>query len=99
MPRLTKLDDVLFPVEEQPVFAVIRTKSGERRLPVPDKKAIVNAKTDRVLGVVSRGYRLVTNRQALGWAYQCCRTLFPRRNRGRRGKCNFTAVAAAVRSS
>jgi Domain of unknown function (DUF932) len=77
MPRLTKLDDVLFPVEEHSVFVGVRTKSGERRLSVPDKKAIVNTKTNRVLGVVSRGYRLVTNRQALDWAYQCCQTVFP----------------------
>jgi len=77
MPRLTQLDEVLFPVEEHPVFVSIRTKSGERRLSVPDKKAIVNAKTDRVLGVVSRGYRLVTNREALDLACQCCQTVFP----------------------
>jgi hypothetical protein len=77
MPRLTQLDDVLFPVEEHPVSVDVRTKSGVRRLPVPNKKAIVNTKTDRVLGVVSRGYRLVTNSEALGWAYQCCRTVFP----------------------
>jgi len=55
----------------------VPTKSGERRLSVPDKKAIVNTKTNRVLGVVSRGYRLVTNHQALDWAYQCCQTVFP----------------------
>ena len=77
MPRLTQLDDVLFPVEEHSVFVGVRTKSGERRLSVPGKKAIVNTKTNRVLGVVSRGYRLVTNHQALDWAYQCCRTVFP----------------------
>lgn len=77
MPRLTKLDDVLFPVEEHPVFVSVRTESEERRLSVPDKKAIVNTKNNRVLGVVSRGYRLVTNHQALKWAYQCCQTVFP----------------------
>ena len=55
MPRLTQIDDVLFPVEEYPVFVSVRTESGERRLSVPDKKAIVNTKTNRVLGVVSRG--------------------------------------------
>ncbi len=55
MPRLTQLDDVLFPVEEHSVFVGVRTKSGEQRLSVPDKKAIVNTKTNRVLGVVSRG--------------------------------------------
>jgi hypothetical protein len=30
-----------------------------------------------VLGVVSRGYRLVSNREALDMAYACCRTVFP----------------------
>ena len=55
MPRLTQIDDVLFPVEEHPVFVSVHTKSGERRLSVPDKKAIVNTKNNRVLGIVSRG--------------------------------------------
>ncbi len=74
---MTQLDDVLFPVEEHPVFVGIRNKDGERRLTVPDKKALVNHDTGRVLGVVSRGYRLVSNREALDWAYLCCRTAFP----------------------
>jgi len=34
-------------------------------------------KTGRVLGVVSRGYRLVSNREALAWARQCCTKAFP----------------------
>jgi hypothetical protein len=77
MPRLTQLDDVIFPVEEHPVFVSVKTASGQRNLSVPDKKAIVNATTNRVLGIVSRGYRLVTNEQALQWADQCCRSVFP----------------------
>lgn len=36
MPRLTNLDDIMFPVEEHPVFVSMSTKSGERRLPVPE---------------------------------------------------------------
>lgn len=77
MPRLTQLDDVLFPVEEHPVFVSVKNGQREQRLSVPEKKAIVNTKTQRVLGIVSRGYRLVSNRQALDWAFQCCRTIFP----------------------
>lgn len=77
MPRLTELDDVLFPVDVHPVFVRITDKNGERRVAVPEKKAIVNRTTRRVLGVVSRGYRLVTNREALDMAYECCRTVFP----------------------
>jgi hypothetical protein len=78
MPRLTKLEDVWFPVEEYPIFAVAHRPSGERRLPVPDKKALVNSKTSRVLGVVSRDYQLVTNEQALEWARECYKTVFPK---------------------
>jgi hypothetical protein len=77
MPRLTKLEDVCFPVEEHPIFAITDGPFGERRLPVPDKKALINCTTGRVLGVVSRDYQLVTNQQALEWARECCTTVFP----------------------
>jgi hypothetical protein len=75
--RLNQLDDVLFSVEEHPVFVTIRDQSSERHLPAPGKKAIVNVASQRVLGIVSRAYQLVTNRQALDWAHECCRTVFP----------------------
>ena len=39
--RLSQLDDVLFPVEEHPVFVVVPGRIGERRLAAPGKKAIV----------------------------------------------------------
>jgi len=77
MPRLTQLDDILFPVEEHPVFVSAYADTKERRIPVPNKKALVNTRNYRVLGVVSRDYRLVTNREALNLAYQCCVTVFP----------------------
>ena len=77
MPRLNNLNDVLFPVEEHPVFVKIKEPFGERQVPVPDKKAIVHGKARRVLSIVSRDYRLVSNREALDWAVECCRTVFP----------------------
>ena len=77
MPRLTQLDDVLFPVETRPVFAADNGDASGKLLPVPDRKAIVDTQQRRVLGIVSREYRLVSNREALGWAYQCCRKVFP----------------------
>ena len=77
MARLAVLDDVLFPVVERPVFTVLAVDKEERRVPVPGKKAIVNVSSGVVLGVVSRTYRLVSNREALDWAFQCCRTVFP----------------------
>ena len=80
--RLSQLKDVLFPVEEHPVFVGMRDESGGRRLTVPNKKAIVNVASGRVLGIVSRDYRVVTNEQALEWAYQCCGSLFPNTTAG-----------------
>jgi hypothetical protein len=77
MPRITDINQILFSVEEHPVFASINGEQAERRLPVHGRKAIVNATSQRVLGIVSRNYRLVTNRQALDWAWLCCRTAFP----------------------
>ena len=77
MPRLNHLDDVLFDVKEQPVFVSLQNNGGERRLAVPEKKAIVNLANRHVLGIVSRGYRLVDNKEALDLAYKCCRTIFP----------------------
>jgi hypothetical protein len=77
MPRLTQLDDVLFPVEECRVFVCLEDANGEHQLSVPDKKAIVTSSNSRVLGIVSRSYRLVTNREALDLGLQCCRIVFP----------------------
>jgi len=37
MPRLTNLEDILFKVEEHPIFVSIPTKNGESRMSVPDK--------------------------------------------------------------
>jgi hypothetical protein len=77
MPRLSNLQDVLFPVAERPVFVSFENSVGKRMMSVPSKKAIVNLTSQKVLGIVSRGYRLVTNREALDWAHECCRTVFP----------------------
>jgi hypothetical protein len=77
MARLTQLDDVLFPVKEHSLYVDYREENGRRPLRVPDKKAIVNEKTHRVVGVVGSDYRLVSNLQALEWAHECCVTVFP----------------------
>jgi hypothetical protein len=81
VPRLNKLEDVLFPVEEHPVFVSVKGTTGEQRLPVPFKKAIVNRNNRRVLGIVSRDYRLVSNEEALFGAFECCEAVFPETHR------------------
>ena len=75
--RSNQLDDVLFAVEERPVFVPTRDGSGDHQRAVPGKKAIVDIVSERVLGIVGRDYRLVTNQQALEWAYACCESVFP----------------------
>lgn len=74
MERLTSLDRVLFPIVERPVLVDVGGGPVEQ---VASKRAIVNADTRKILGVVGRGYRVVTNAQALQWAVDCCRTIFP----------------------
>jgi hypothetical protein len=76
MKILSHLDDVLFDVEERPVFAGARG-GADGYISVPGKKAIVEAENGRVLGVVGRDYRLVTNREAIAAAKDCCRLVFP----------------------
>ncbi len=71
------VDDLLFPIEECPVYAEQITHHGTRRINVRNKRALVNANTSSVLGVVSHNYQLVTNREALAMAYDCCNSLFP----------------------
>jgi hypothetical protein len=67
----------MFPVAEHPVFSTVPDGPGERRITIPGKKAIVNLAQNRVVGIVGRDYRLVSNRVALELAHQCCRTVFP----------------------
>ena len=49
MARLTSINDLLFPVEAHPVYANIKMQAGERHISVPDKKALINMKTGRVV--------------------------------------------------
>ncbi len=77
MRRACNLDELMFPVEEHPVYANVLIGGQRRNLLIRDKKAIVNMRTGTVTGVVGRNYCLVTNRQALDWAYQCCAAAFP----------------------
>lgn len=75
--RITHINDLLFPVREVPLFAELRAGEQRSLIRVSGRKAIVDCTTDQVLGVVSDNYRLVTNRDALEYAFQCCEAAFP----------------------
>ena len=67
------LESLLFGVEQVPIEAV----GPERRILVLGKKALLNAATGKVLGVVSRDYQVVTNQEAVEIAREVCAKAFP----------------------
>lgn len=77
MPNPISVQDIFFDVAVAPVEAVIAANGGTRRLMIPGKKALVNQRTGRVLGVVGRDYRVVTNQEAVKLAHEVCSHAFP----------------------
>lgn len=78
MPRSSTLDALLFPVEMRRVFVPVVAQDGQTRYaPIDGKLAVVDTEHNRVLGVVGRAYRLVSNQEAVDFAYECCRAVFP----------------------
>ena len=71
------VQDLLFRVDQVPIEAVLGTNGNTRRICIPGKKALVNQHTGRVLGVVSRDYRVVTNQEAVDLARDACGIAFP----------------------
>jgi hypothetical protein len=73
----TSVHDLLFDVDQVPIEAVVGSNGSTRRISIPGKKALVNKLTGLVLGVVSRDYRVVTNREAVSLAQEVCGKAFP----------------------
>jgi len=71
--RQTDVKSVMFPVETRPVQYV--GLDGNPRA-IESHKAVVNTESGCTLGVVSTGYRLVTNQQALEYARNCALQVF-----------------------
>jgi hypothetical protein len=72
-----EVEDLMFKVDVAPIEAVLGDNSEKRRIPVHHKKALLHAGTGAVLGVVSRDYRVVTNREAVKLAFDVCQRAFP----------------------
>ena len=69
--------DLMFPVRTVGVFAELCEGVEQSRRRIPGKKAIVDCTNDRVISVVSDNYQVVTNREAVDYAFQCCEAAFP----------------------
>ena len=71
------LDSIMFPIREAKVYVETGTGTGRYKL-IPNKKAIINSNTNRVLSVVSENYQVLHNYTALELARKCCKAAFPK---------------------
>jgi hypothetical protein len=89
MTRNTNIQEILFPVELSDIYQYLAKPESQLTLfeleereeekdisKIPGYKAITNSETGKVFSVVTDGYRLVTNQEALDLAKQCFRQLF-----------------------
>jgi hypothetical protein len=76
MERSTDLNRILFPVGFKKIFYEDRSRAEKRDVHIPQYHAVVNLDTGRTLGVVGKGYRLITNQEALEFAKQAFKQLF-----------------------
>ena len=76
MPRITKIEDLMFPVELRPVFTEIKINGIKYQKDIPNSRVVVNKESGKPLGVVSKNYKLVTNEEAVEMGKQCCAELF-----------------------
>jgi len=84
--RNTNITEVLFPVEQQPVYAIsgmlkpVRFNNSSlneiKYVEIPNFSAIVDIERRHVFAVVSENYRLFTNQQAIELGEQCFRSVF-----------------------
>ena len=76
MPRITKIEDLMFLVELRSVYYVNTGIDGKEYKNIPNSRVVVNKESGKPLGVVSNNYKLITNEEALEMGKQCCADLF-----------------------
>ena len=76
MPRITKIEDLMFPVELRPVYTKIKINGITSQQKIPNSKVVVNGESGKPLGVVSKNYKLIPNKKVLEMGEQCCAELF-----------------------
>ncbi|MCY4559674.1 MAG: DUF932 domain-containing protein [Chloroflexi bacterium] len=77
MPRITTPEELFFPVATHPVYTRPTDSGSESEILISNRLAVVNVRSNEVLGVVGRDYRLVTNHEACTYARKCARAVFP----------------------
>ena len=77
MPRITSPEELFFPVATQSIYTRQTHVGSGTEIPISNRLAVVNVRTNEVLGVVGKDYRLVTNQEACGYARKCAQAVFP----------------------
>ena len=78
MTRITNIHGLTFPVELRPVYTDPGLNAESKIVKVPSSKAVVNARSGAVLGVVNKNYELITNSEAVELGKKCCAALLGR---------------------
>lgn len=73
MPRITNLDEILFPIDQEQLLS--RRAGGPGLRPITSHLAIINRDTGKPVGIVSRAYGVVTNAEAIELGKRCAREL------------------------
>ena len=76
MLRITDPEELFFPVATQPIYTKQTEDHLSKEIPISNRQAVVNTRTNEVLGVVSKDYRLVTNLEACAYARKCAKAVF-----------------------
>lgn len=72
--RKSDISNLLFPVELRPVY--VKNPKTNTDIKISTSLAVVNTKSNEILGIVSKEYQLITNEEALKLGKQCCMEIF-----------------------
>lgn len=76
MGRISKIKDLMFPVELYPIYTSLKIGGVETKIEIPNSKIVMNTEDKIPLGVVSNAYKLITNIEAINLGKKCCSELF-----------------------
>ena len=78
MRRITAPNELFFGVKTRPIYTKDSDKASGTEIHIPDRLAVINTTTSKILGVVGKGYKLVTNAEACKYARECAQAVFPK---------------------
>ena len=65
MALITSIEELIFPVELKPIYTNLEINGKSEEIKVPNSRVVINTQSGKPLGVVSKNYKLITNKEAL----------------------------------